>query len=195
MRFLCSNAAELNLQRARTELEKRMNIPIDWLQGSSFDEVLTRVWARPSKKELEAAGRSGWIRLQKELKKYDTQFRSLYLNDWADAHGLRDLQVLAAIDLLGGESSFETISAIVNEWSSTDVDSPFIYAALDRLQQRKLITWDFSDVAKAAEPPKRMVKITSAGQNKLAKAPKQALARVKGEEWDETDDLAWRSPL
>jgi len=57
-------------------------------------------------------------------------------NDWADAHGLRDLQVLAAIDLLGGENSFENISAIVDEWSSIDVDRRFVYAAMDRLHAR-----------------------------------------------------------
>ena len=190
-----SDAAEMNLQRARAEVEKRMNIPVDRLQGWSFDEVLTQAWPKPSEMEVEASGRRVWFGIQKELKTYDTQFRSLYRNDWADAHGLRDLQVLAAIGLLGGESSFENISAIVNEWSSIDVESRFVYAAMDRLQDRKLITSHFSDVAKTGNAPKRLFKITPDGQRKLSTAPKQALARVKNDEWDQTDDSAWRAPL
>ena len=87
--------------------------------------------------------------------------------------------MLAAIGLLGGESSFENISAIVNEWSSIDVESRFVYAAMDRLQDRKLITSHFSDVAKTGNAPKRLFKITPDGQRKLSTAPKQALARVK----------------
>ena len=103
--------------------------------------------------------------------------------------------MLAAIDLLGGENSFENISAIVNEWSSIDVHRRFVYAAMDRLQDRKLITSHFSDVAKADEAPKRLFKITPDGQGKLSTAPKQALARLKNDEWDQTDDSAWRAPL
>ena len=159
------------------------NIPKD-CPGIVDSCLSTRKTARPRSSSQIAAGAG------------DAPWRiSLCRNDWADAHGLRDLQVLAAIGLLGGESSFENISAIVNEWSSIDVESRFVYAAMDRLQDRKLITSHFSDVAKTGNAPKRLFKITPDGQRKLSTAPKQALARVKNDEWDQTDDSAWRAPL
>ena len=86
----CGDAAEMNLQRARAELEKRMNIPSDPLQGLSFDEVLTQAWPKPSEMEVEASWRRVWFGIQKELKTYDTACAARQFNAVCHIwHGLR----------------------------------------------------------------------------------------------------------
>ena len=82
-----SDAVEMNLQKACAEFEKRLKVPSDWLQGLGVREVLIRYLPSASEEEAERSGRRVWYHLEKEMKEYDLEFRSLYRNGPEDAHG------------------------------------------------------------------------------------------------------------
>ena len=185
-----------SLKRARFELLIWAGVRGKWLDGSNFDEVAARVWQRrPAEEKIEKDTDEEWERINKELENYDPQFVSLSRNRKQDGDGLRDLQILAVIDVLGGKAGLDKIHPIVDEWSSANIEKRFVQAALVRLQDRLLTTAHVSDGMPDGRKPERIFKMTAAGRSKLSGAPRQALARVKGEEWDESDNSAWRSPL
>ena len=63
----------------------------------SIKEFLDQVWPTPPQQEVEEACDRIWLRLQEELKKYDTSLWSLYGDGWsAPATTQLEFQVLSA---------------------------------------------------------------------------------------------------
>jgi hypothetical protein len=169
---------EARLNRLLQEFEKRANIPTAWHDGEEFDDLVTKYWPSPFEEDEEESLEELCER-QEQRMKHMVQFRSLYANGQNDPFGLRALQLLAAIDVLGGKGSFEYIWQVVNEWSSDIIEGRFVREALEQLQDQHLITTYISE-GTAGAAPTPLFKLTWAGRTRLSAAPQQALSRVKG---------------
>ena len=173
-----ADVIEARLSLLRAEFQKRADIPPAWQEGEEFDDLVLKYWPSPFEEDEEESLEELCER-QEERMKHMVQFRSLYADGQNDPFGLRGLQLLAAIDVLGGKGSFEYIRQVVNEWSSDIIEGRFVREALEQLQDHHLITTYISE-GTAGAAPTPLFKLTWAGRTRLSVAPQQALSRVKG---------------
>jgi hypothetical protein len=105
----------------------------------SVKEFLDQAWPTPPAHEVEAACDRVWMKLQEELKKYDTSLWSLEGDGWsAPATTQLEFQILSAICNLCERAEVHSINRMVSDWVGRNMIVK-VPSALDDLEKRKLV--------------------------------------------------------
>ena len=105
----------------------------------SIKEFLDQALPTPPEHEVEAACDRIWLRLQEELKKYDTSLWSLYGDGWsAPATSQLEFQVLTAASTLGGQADLNSITRMVEGWTGGRMIAR-VQSAVEDLEKRGLV--------------------------------------------------------
>jgi hypothetical protein len=102
-------------------------------------EFLNQVWPTPPEHEVEAACDRVWMKLQEELKKYDTSLWSLEGDGWsAPATTQLEFQILSAMSALGNRADRKSIRRMVESWTGGTMIAT-VQSTLDGLVKRGLV--------------------------------------------------------
>jgi len=149
-----------------------------------IQQFIDRVWPTPPPQEVEAACDRVWQRLEEDLKHYDTSLLSLSGDGWsAPAVNQRELQVLTAAAMLGGQGDIHRITNVVETWTGGTMIGK-VYAALCRLEERGLMTYHRSAPAEKGGEPEIRFEVTEDGDRALrrAKAEGKQVANAQEDE-------------
>src|SRR5262249_37980351 len=102
-------------------------------------EFLNQVWPTPPEHEVEAACDRVWMKLQEELKKYDTSLWSLEGDGWsAPATTQLEFQILSAASSLGEQADLTGITRMVEGWRGGRMIAR-VQSGLEDLEKRGLV--------------------------------------------------------
>ena len=104
-----------------------------------IEELLNQALPTPPEHEVEAACDRIWLKLQEELKKYDTSLWSLYGDGWsAPATSQLEFQVLSAASTLADRADMRGITRMVEGWRGRHMIAR-VHSAIEDLEKRGLV--------------------------------------------------------
>jgi hypothetical protein len=149
-----------------------------------MDQILRRYWPGIPKHEVEAAGERIWMRLQEDVKKYDTSLWSL---SGAQRTNQLEFQVLSAASSLGEHADLHSVSEMVEGWTGRSMIVR-VQLALEDLENRRLIqVHRFKPAGTSGEPEIRF-SLTEDGD----RAVRRAHAEGKQLACAQRDELPYR---
>ena len=105
----------------------------------SIEEFLNQVWPTPPEPEVEAACDRILLRVQEELKKYDTSLWSLEGDGWSAAATTQlEFQILSAVSSLTDRAELQSINRMVEGWNGRNIIAR-VLSALEDVEKRGLV--------------------------------------------------------
>ena len=134
----------------------------------SIKEFLNQ--ATPPEHEVEAACDRIWLRLQEELKKYDTSLWSLNGDGWsAPATSQLEFQVLTAASTLGDQANLNSITRMVEGWTGGRMIAR-VQSAVEDLVKRGLMNARRFKPAGSDDEPQMRFDLTEDGDRAIRRA-------------------------